>query len=117
MEMKKEMEMEMKKEMENKSTQPPTFEGFECDYTNDNRRTKFIKFQEAEGLIETFQNQSPQQKHQVKSESDCYDLAGCKYQNGYTPFNDTFYGPPVDSCHAYRKANVNTTGTLFYPLN
>jgi hypothetical protein len=115
-EMQKEMEKEMEMEMKKKSTQPPTFEGFECDYTNDNRRTQYVKLQEAEGLIETFQNQSTQQPR-VKVESDCYDLAGCKYQNGYTPFNDTFYGPPVDSCHAYRKANVNATGTLFYPLN
>lgn len=113
---KSEMAMEMAMEMEMQATPPPTFEGFDCDYTNDNRRTKYVKFQEAEGLIETFQNPSTQQPR-VKVETDCYDLAGCKYQNGYTPFNDTFHGPPVDSCHAYRKANVNATGTLFYPLN
>jgi hypothetical protein len=115
---KSEMEMarEMAMEMEMQATPPPIFEGFDCDYTNDNRRTKYIKFQEAQGLIETFQNQ-PTQEPRVKVESDCYDLAGCKYQNGYTPFNDTFHGPPVDSCHAYRKANINATGTLFYPLN
>jgi hypothetical protein len=111
------MDMAMEMAMKTQATSEPNVEGFECGCTNDNRRTKFVKYQEAEGLIETFQNQLPQQTPQVKSESDCYDLAGCKYQNGYTPFNDTFYGPPVDSCHAYRKANVNTTGTLFYPLN
>jgi hypothetical protein len=118
MEMEPEMEpeMEMEMAMKNQLTPQPTFEGFECDYTNDNRRTQFVKYQEAEGLIETFEVQSPQQT-QTSVKTDCYDLAGCKYQNGYTPFNDTFHGPPVDSCHAYRKANINATGTLFYPLN
>jgi hypothetical protein len=109
------MDMDMDMDMETEATSSPTVEGFECGCTNDSRRTKFVKYQEAQGLIETFQNQSPKQIPKV--ENDCYDLAGCKYQNGYTPFNDTFHGPPVDSCHAYRKANINATGTLFYPLN
>ncbi len=109
-----ETEPEMEMEMETEATSAPTVEGFECGCNNDNRRTKFVKYKEAEGLIETFEVQ-PTQKPQV--ENDCYDLAGCKYQNGYTPFNDTLHGPPVDSCHAYRNANINATGTLFYPLN
>jgi hypothetical protein len=115
-----ENDMDMAMQMDESTSNPelgeetePTVEGFECGCSNDSRRTKFVKYQEAEGLIETFENQSPKKQH----ENDCYDLAGCKYQNGYTPFNDTLYGPPVDSCHAYRKANVNTTGTIFYPLN
>lgn len=96
------MEMEMEMESE------PTVEGFSCGCNNDNRRTKMVKYAEAGGMIETFENPPP---------TDCYDFAGCKYQNGYTPFNDSFYGPPVDSCDAYRKINVNATGTVFYPLN
>jgi hypothetical protein len=110
-----ESENEPEMDMETEATSEPTVEGFECGCTNDSRRKKFVKYQEAQGLIETFEDQPPQQTPKV--EKDCYDLAGCKYQNGYTPFNDTFHGPPVDSCHAYRKANINATGTLFYPLN
>jgi hypothetical protein len=121
-ESKKNNKMDEETEVETANAEPeestemetePTVEGFSCGCNNDNRRTKMIKYAEAGGMIETFENPTPTEQIQM----DCYDFAGCKYQNGYTPFNDSFYGPPVDSCHAYRKANVNATGTVFYPLN
>ena len=48
---------------------------------------------------------------------DLFDVAGCKYDMGFKSQNDTYYGPPVSSCSAYKNINLEKTGTVFYPLN
>jgi hypothetical protein len=88
----------------------PTIEPFSCGCDSDDARVTLIKYQKANehNTIENFTN---------VENMDLFDVAGCKYDMGFKSQNDTYYGPPVSSCAAYNKINLDKTGTVFYPLN
>jgi hypothetical protein len=92
----------------------PTIEGFSCGCSSDSRRDtliKYIKQTTDESLIEPFASSLNNDTRTA------YDVVGCKYDIGYKSYSDTYYGPPVASCQAYKKSKVDQTGTVFYPLN
>lgn len=46
-----------------------------------------------------------------------FDITGCRYDMKNSPQNLTKYGPPVSQCSVYNSNQLETCGTLFYPLN
>ena len=46
-----------------------------------------------------------------------YDVTGCRYDMKNSPQNLTQYGPPLAQCSAYNMNQLQTCGTIFYPLN
>ena len=46
-----------------------------------------------------------------------FDVTGCRYDMKNSPQNLTKYGPPVSQCSVYNTNQLETCGTLFYPLN
>ena len=97
-----------------------TIEGFGCgcdsSSSSDSRRDTLIKYARKnmdESSIEPFTSPLPLSNDVHPT----YDVVGCKYDNGYKSYSDTYHGPPVASCQAYTKVKVDKTGTVFYPLN
>jgi hypothetical protein len=88
-------------------------EHFGCGCSGGNNSKKFI---------ETFVNTPKDSEVPLAKNSYCldkwgYDQAGCRYDMKSDPSNDYPYGKPVANCDTYNGNQVNTTGTLFYPLN
>jgi hypothetical protein len=52
-----------------------------------------------------------------ESERSGFDVTGCRYDMKNSPQNLTQYGPPVSQCSVYNSNQLQTCGTLFYPLN
>jgi hypothetical protein len=95
-------------------------EGFSCGCDSNSSQVKLIKYKESEkldssleGLFEKFENPPTS----VKTPNP-YDVAGCRYDmKEDNELHETMYGSPLSSCKAYSSNNLESTGTVFYPLN